>query len=40
MPPLFYPSLVETIANLPFAAISKERLQLLDEMADYLQAKI
>ena len=40
MPPLFYPSLAETIANLPFAAISTERLQLLDEMADYLQAKI
>ena len=40
MPPLFYPSLVETIANLPFAIISSERLQLLDEMADYLLAKI
>jgi arsenate reductase len=40
MPPLFYPSLAETIANLPFAAISTERLQLLDEMADYLLAKI
>jgi arsenate reductase (thioredoxin) len=40
MPPLFYPSLAETIANLPFAAISAERLQLLDEMADYLLAKI
>ena len=40
MPPLFYPSLAETIANLPFAAISTERLQLLDEMADYLLAKV
>jgi arsenate reductase len=40
MPPLFYPSLAETIANLPFAAISTERQQLLDEMADYLLAKI
>lgn len=40
MPNLFYPSLAETIANLPFAAISAERLQLLDEMADYLLAKI
>ncbi len=40
MPPMFYPSLAETIANLPFAAISTERLRLLDEMADYLLAKI
>lgn len=40
MSTLFYPSLAETIANLPFAAISAERLQLLDEMADYLLAKI
>ncbi len=40
MPSLFYPSLAKTIANLPFAAISTERLQLLDEMAVYLQEKI
>jgi arsenate reductase len=40
MPPLFYPALAETIANLPFAAISTERIQLLDEMADYLLAKM
>lgn len=40
MPPLFYPALDDTIANLPFAAISTERLQLLHEMADYLLAKI
>jgi arsenate reductase len=39
MPPLFYPALADTIANLPFAAIPTERLQLLDEMADYLIAK-
>lgn len=38
--PLFYPNLAETIANLPFAAISSERLQLLDEMAVYLRAKM
>jgi arsenate reductase len=37
---LFYPALANTIANLPFAAISTERLQLLDEMAVYLQEKI
>ena len=40
MSPLFYPNLAETIANLPFAAISSERLQLLDEMATYLRAKM
>ncbi len=40
MSPLFYPNLTETIANLPFAAISSERLQLLDEMAAYLSAKM
>ena len=40
MPSLFYPALANTIANLPFAAISTERLQLLDEMAVYLQQKI
>jgi arsenate reductase len=40
MPSLFYPALANTIANLPFAAISTERLQLLDEMAVYLQEKI
>lgn len=37
---LFYPTLAETIANLPFNAISSERLQLLDEMAAYLRAKM
>jgi arsenate reductase len=40
MPSLFYPALANTIVNLPFAAISTERLQLLDEMAVYLQEKI
>jgi len=40
MPSLFYPALANTIANLPFAAISTERLQLLDEIAVYLQEKI
>lgn len=40
MPALFYPALANTIANLPFAAISNERLQLLDEMAVYLRAKM
>ena len=40
MPSLFYPALAETIANLPFDAISTERIQLVDEMADYLLAKI
>ena len=40
MSPLFYPNLAETIANLPFTAISSERLQLLDEMATYLRAKM
>jgi len=40
MPSLFYPALANTIANLPFAAISTERLQLLDEMVVYLQEKI
>jgi len=40
MPPLFYPALANTIGNLPFAAISSERLQLLNEMADYLLAKM
>jgi len=40
MPSLLYPALANTIANLPFAAISTERLQLLDEMAVYLQEKI
>lgn len=40
MPPLFYPALANTIGNLPFAAISSERLQLLDEMAAYLRAKM
>jgi arsenate reductase (thioredoxin) len=40
MYPLFYPNLAETITNLPFAAISSERLQLLDEMATYLRAKM
>lgn len=40
MPALFYPALANTIANLPFAAISNERLQLLDEMAAYLRAKM
>jgi arsenate reductase len=40
MPSLFYLALANTIANLPFAAISTERLQLLDEMADYLLAKM
>lgn len=40
MPSLFYPTLAETIANLPFAAISTERLQLLDDMADYLLVKV
>ena len=39
MPSLFYPALANTIGNLPFAAISSERLQLLDEMAAYLLAK-
>jgi arsenate reductase len=39
MPPLFYPALADTITNLPFAAIPTARLQLLDEMADYLIAK-
>lgn len=37
---MFYPALANTIANLPFPAISKERLQLLDEMAAYLRAKM
>ena len=37
---LFYPALANTIANLPFAAISSERLKLLDEMATYLRAKM
>ena len=40
MPALFYPALANTITNLPFAAISSERLQLLDEMATYLRAKM
>ena len=40
MSPLFNPTLAETIANLPFAAISSERLQLLDEMATYLRSKM
>ena len=40
MSPLFYPNLAETIANLPFAAILSERLQLLDEMATYLRSKM
>jgi arsenate reductase len=40
MPPLFYPALANTIGNLPFIAISIERLQLLDEMAAYLLAKM
>jgi arsenate reductase len=40
MPPLFYPALANTIGNLPFAAISSERLQLLNEMATYLIAKM
>jgi len=40
MPALFYPALANTIANLPFAAISSERLQLLDEMATYLRSKM
>ena len=40
MPPLFYPALTNTIGNLPFAAISSERLQLLNEMAAYLIAKM
>ena len=40
MPPLFYPALANTIGNLPFAAISSERLKLLDEMAAYLRAKM
>jgi arsenate reductase len=40
MPPLFYPALANTIGNLPFAAISSERLQLLNEMAAYLIAKM
>ena len=40
MPSLFYPALANTIANLPFAAISSERLQLLDEMAVYLRTKM
>ena len=40
MPALFYPALANTIANLPFAAISSERIQLLDEMATYLRAKM
>ena len=40
MSPLFYLTLAETIANLPFTAISSERLQLLDEMATYLRDKM
>jgi len=40
MPSLFYPALANTIGNLPFIAISIERLQLLDEMAAYLLAKM
>lgn len=40
MPPVFYPVLANTIATLPFAAISSERLQLLEEMAVYLLDKI
>ena len=40
MPALFYPALANTITNLPFAAISSERLQLLDEMATYLRSKM
>jgi len=40
MPPLFYPALTNTLGNLPFAAISSDRLQLLDEMATYLIAKM
>jgi arsenate reductase len=40
MPPFFYPALANTIANLPYAAISSERLQLLNEMAAYLIAKM
>jgi arsenate reductase len=40
MPPLFYPALANTIGNLPYAAISSERLQLLNEMAAYLIAKM
>jgi arsenate reductase len=40
MPPLFYPALTNTIGNLPFAAISSERLQLLNEMAAYLIGKM
>ena len=40
MPLFFYPALANTIGNLPFAAISSERLQLLNEMAAYLLAKM
>ena len=40
MSPLIYPNLADTIANLPFAAISRERLKLLDEMATYLRDKM
>ncbi len=40
MSPLFYPNLAETIANLPFTAISSERLQLLDEISTYLRSKM
>lgn len=40
MPPVFYPALADTIASLPFAAISSERLQLLEEMVVYLLDKI
>ena len=40
MPSLFFPALANTIGNLPFAAISSKRLQLLDEMAAYLLAKM
>ena len=40
MPALFYPALANTITNLPFAAISRERLKLLDEMATYLRSKM
>jgi len=40
MPALFYPALSNTIANLPFTTISSKRLQLLDEMATYLRAKM
>jgi arsenate reductase (thioredoxin) len=40
MPALVYPALANTIESLPFDLISSDRLQLLDEMAAYLLAKI